>query len=73
MHVEPKIHVSKAANNESKNALKIAVVESIQQPSIPMKRPKKTQDIKLIKGKIRIQEYIRDLLLKEKIIVINKN
>jgi hypothetical protein len=35
-----------------KNEVKIAVVDKKQEPEIPIKRPRKTQDRKLKKGKI---------------------
>jgi hypothetical protein len=37
---------------------KIAVVETIQDPAIPINRPKKKQDIKLRKGNSIIHKYI---------------
>jgi hypothetical protein len=36
----------------------IDVVETIQEPKIPIKRPKKKQEIKLKKGKKIIHKYI---------------
>ena len=38
----------------------MADVDKKQEPRIPIKRPKQTQEIKLRKGKIRIQKYIKN-------------
>jgi hypothetical protein len=45
-------------NKAIKNDKKIAVVETIQQPLIPINLPKTKHEIKLKKGKIIIHKYI---------------
>jgi len=42
-----------------RNDKKIAVVDTIQQPFIPINLPKTKHDMKLKKGKIIIHKYIR--------------
>jgi len=46
---ELKTTVSKKAKSESKNDKKIAVVDKIQAPLIPINRPKQIQEMKLKK------------------------
>ena len=58
VQVEPKMAVSYSANKERKNDKKIAMVDRRQDPKIPIKRPKQIQEMKLKKGKMRIQKYI---------------
>ena len=48
-------------NKAIKNDKKIAVVDTIQDPAIPIKRPNKKHEIKLKKGKIIIHKYIKKL------------
>jgi hypothetical protein len=55
---ELKTTVSKKAKTEIKKDKKIAAVDKTQAPLIPIKRPKKIQEIKLKKGKMKIQRYI---------------
>ena len=38
----------------------MADVDKKQEPRMPIKRPKQTQEIKLRKGKMRIQKYIKN-------------
>ena len=57
--MEPKINVSKQANNDKKKDKIIAVVDKKQAPEVPIKRPKQIQEIKLKKGNINIQRYIK--------------
>ena len=59
MHVEPKIAVSYKEKRDKRNEKKSASVESKQDPEIPTKRPKQVQVMKLKKGKIKIQKYIK--------------
>ena len=59
MHVEPKITVSNTRKMEMKNKIKIAAVDKKQEPAIPIKRPKKTQDKKLKNGNNRTEKYIK--------------
>jgi hypothetical protein len=40
--------------------MKIANVDNIQEPLIPIKRPKQTQEKKLKKGKTKMQKYIKN-------------
>jgi hypothetical protein len=63
--LEPKITVSKTRKIEIKNEIKIAVVDKKQQPEIPIKRPKKTQDKKLKNGKMITEKYIKNLKLEQ--------
>jgi hypothetical protein len=65
MQLEPKITVSKTRKVEMKNEIKIAIVDKKHEPEIPRKRPIKTQDKKLKKGKIRIEKYIKNLNLEQ--------
>lgn len=55
---ELNITVSKKAKSDIKKDKKIAVVDNIQAPLIPINRPKQIQEIKLKNGKIKIQKYI---------------
>ena len=55
---ELNITVSKKAKSDNKKDKKIAVVDNIQAPLIPINRPKHIQEIKLKNGKIKIQKYI---------------
>jgi hypothetical protein len=55
------IAVSKKAKNDKQKADIIAEVDKKQEPDVPMKRPKQIQEIKLKKGKINIQRYIKNL------------
>ena len=57
--LEPKITVSKKAKRESKKEVKMANVDKMHEPLIPIKRPKQTQVRKLTKGKTRMQKYIK--------------
>ena len=59
MHVDPKIAVSYKEKRDKRNEKKSASVESKQDPEIPTKRPKQVQVMKLKKGKIKIQKYIK--------------
>jgi hypothetical protein len=59
LHVEPITAVSNKANKDKKKAKKIALVDKKQLPEVPKKRPKPIQEIKLKKGKIKIQRYIK--------------
>ena len=61
LQIEPKINVSKQANNDKKKDKIIAVVDKKQAPEVPIKRPKQIQEIKLKKGNINIQRYIKSL------------
>lgn len=53
-------------NKAIKNDRKIAVVDTIQDPAIPIKRPNKKHEIKLKKGKIIIHKYIKKLKKQER-------
>lgn len=59
MHVEPKIAVSYKEKRDKRNEKKSASVESKQEPEIPTNLPKQVQVMKLKKGKIKIQKYIK--------------
>lgn len=50
---------------EMKNEIKIAAVDKKQEPAIPIKRPKKTQDKKLKNGNNRTEKYIKKSASKE--------
>ena len=56
---EPKMAVSQKEKTERQKAIKIAIVDIKQAPVVPIKRPKQIQDIKLKKGNMRIQRYIK--------------
>ena len=59
LQIEPKTSVSYKLKKERKNDKAIAVVDKKQAPAVPIKRPKQMHDIKLKKGKIKIQIYIK--------------
>lgn len=63
--LEPKITVSKTRKTDMKNETKIAAVDKKQEPEMPIKRPIKTQDKKLKKGKIRTEKYIKNIKLEQ--------
>ena len=44
--------------HKRKKDIKIALVDKKQEPEVPIKRPKQTQERKLKKGNIKIQRYI---------------
>jgi hypothetical protein len=50
-------------NRAIKNAVKMAVVETMHEPNIPINRPKKKQDIKLKNGNIIIHKYIKKYII----------
>lgn len=56
---EFRITVSKKANKERIKLKKIAKVDKIQDPLIPIKRPKQMQEKKLKKGNTNMQKYIK--------------
>jgi hypothetical protein len=62
LHVEPIITVSYKAKTERKKEQKIAEVDKKQDPEIPINRPKQIHEIKLKKGKIKIQKYIQNII-----------
>ena len=66
LQTEPKIDVSKKVNSDKKNVKTIAEVDRKHAPLVPIKRPKAAQEIKLKKGKSKIQRYTTKLLMKEK-------
>ena len=51
--------VSKKHKTERKNAEAIAKVETKQLPDVPINRPKPIHEMKLKKGNIKIQRYIK--------------
>ena len=55
---EPQTAVSYTINKAIQKEKNIEIVEIKQQPLIPIKRPKKKQEIKLKKGKTIIDKYI---------------
>lgn len=55
---ELKTTVSKKLKSEIRNDRKMAAVDKIQAPWIPIKRPKQLQEIKLKKGRTKMQKYI---------------
>jgi hypothetical protein len=57
--LEPRTTVSKKAKSEAQKEEKIASVDKIQEPLIPINRPKRVQVKKLKKGKVKIQKYIK--------------
>jgi len=61
LHVESQIATSNTINIAIKADNEIAVVETKQEPEIPIKRPNKKQEIKLKKGKIIMHKYIKIL------------
>jgi hypothetical protein len=58
LQFDPQIAVSYTINKAIKKELKMASVETKQDPEIPINLPKKKQDIKLKKGNNIIQKYI---------------
>jgi uncharacterized protein YjaZ len=64
--LEPKTTVSKKAKSDAKKEEKIATVDKIQEPLIPINRPKRVQVKKLRKGKIRIQKYIKVFIVENR-------
>jgi hypothetical protein len=58
LQFDPQIAVSYTINKAIKKELKMANVETKQDPEIPINLPKKKQDIKLKKGNNIIQKYI---------------
>ena len=59
MQTEFRTAVSNKAKTDKKKEKKIAVVDKIQAPKTPIKRPKQIHVTKLKKGKIKIQKYIK--------------
>ena len=55
---ELQIHVSKTIKTANKKDIKMAKVDKMHEPAIPIYRPKKKHEIKLRNGKNIIQKYI---------------
>ena len=60
-HEDPEIAVSKTIKSAINADDAIANVDKIQDPAIPINRPKKKQEIKLKKGNKIIQKYIKNI------------
>jgi hypothetical protein len=58
LQTDPKTAVSNKLKTDKQKAKKMAKVDKKQAPEVPMKRPKKIQEIKLRNGKSKIQRYI---------------
>jgi len=64
---DPKTAVSQKAKRDKQNARNIAVVDKKQEPVVPIKRPKPTQEMKLKNGNNKIQRYIKLKITNSKI------